>query len=250
VCLETKQAWYIWLQEWLLNQRTILDPLTQNKRSWTVWVPATQTVQAGLCVELKAIARWEGQVQLTLALYDAFRCALAASKPEIAEAVRPLISISSSFAGTTGLNVLIGEAIKLGDKLRGTHEGELVTKQIYDIIRHAGKIVTKETAIKLVMRGDTFSRVGINALGILYDEHFHHALSLQLPIAFETLAPDASFYCAFREAYQESHLFPPKEFRHAGLKYIEPDDAMSKYANRGPSAILECLTLEDYQATE
>ncbi|MGY1890411.1 DUF4365 domain-containing protein [Pseudomonas sp. SDT291_1_S447] len=250
VCLETKQAWYIWLQEWLLEQRTKLDPMAENRRSWTAWVPVGQTIQAGLCAELKSIARWEGQTQLTLTLYDAIRCAKAANKPTIAEAVQPLVNISSSYAGTTGLNTLIEEAIKLGDTLRGTHEGELVTQQIYEIIRHAGEVVTKETAIKLVARGTSYSRAGINALCILYDEHRPHALSLDLSTAFEKLIPDVSFYCAFREKYQDNHISPPKDFRHAGLKYVEPDDAMSKYINRGASAILDYLVLDNLTTIE
>lgn len=249
VCLDTKEAWYIWLQEWLLGQRVKLDPLSQQTKSWTVWVPATRTVQAGLRAELKAIARWESQTQLTLSLCDTIRCAKAANKPEIAKAVLPLVNISSSLAGVIGLNKLIVEAIELGNHLRGTDKGEQVTRQIFEIIRSAGSSISKENLIKLVMRGDTYSRAGVNALGILYDEYFPYALSLNLSIEFKGLAPEVSFYCAFRESNKDD-LFPSREFRFAGLKYIKPEDPMSMYANRGASAILDCLMPDNHKGSK
>lgn len=249
VCLDTKEAWYIWLQEWLLGQRVKLDPLSQKLKSWTVWVPATRTVQTGLRTELKTIARWESQTQLTLSLCDAIRCAKAANKPEIAEAVLPLMNISSSLAGAIGLNKLLVEAVELGHYLRGTTKGEQVARQIFEIIRSAGSSISKENLIILVIRGDTYSRTGVNALGILYDEYFLHALSLNLAIEFKELAPEVSFYCAFRDLNKDD-LFPSSEFRFAGLKYIRPEDPMSMYANRGASSILDCLTPDNREDTK
>ncbi|WXF87508.1 DUF4365 domain-containing protein [Pseudomonas syringae pv. atrofaciens] len=241
VCLTEKKAWFIWLQEWLLEQRTKADPLVQIQQTWTVWAPAAKTIQAGLNSELKAIARWEGQTQLTLALNDAIRCANAINKPEIAAAVAPLVSISSSYAGAIGLNLLIGEAAALGDKLRNNHEGNRVSQQIYDVIRNYGNVVTRNTALKLVVRGAYYSRTGVNAIGTLYDCFLLHAISLNLSNVFEKDLPEVAFFCAFRESCHGNLSFPPKDFRFAGFRYVEPDDAMNLFINRGHAFILDCL---------
>ncbi|PMX02304.1 hypothetical protein C1X59_08205 [Pseudomonas sp. FW215-R2] len=244
VCLATKQAWYIWLQQWLLEQRAEIDPLAMVNKTWTVWVPVTQTVQAGLQGELKGIARWEGQTQLTLTLSDAIRCARAVNKNEIAEAVQPLLGTSSSQGGVISLNTLIAEAVALGDKLRNTRDGNRVVEQIYNVIRHFGNVVTKETALKLVMRGESFSRAGVNSIGVLYEHHFEHARSLELSKVFEEIAPQVAFYCAFRESSPQASSFPSKDFRFAGLKYIAPEDEMGRFINRGTSFVLDCLVWE------
>ncbi|SEQ52283.1 protein of unknown function [Amphritea atlantica] len=249
VCLNTKQAWYIWLQQWLLVQRSQKDPLSTNQKSWTEWVSINKTVEIGLSSELKSIAKWEGEVQLVLALLDTMRCASAIGKLDVVRAVGEIVNASAPYAGEAGLNALITQALKLGNRMKGTHEGNMIAQQIYGIIRHAGLIISKEIVINLVMRGDSYSRVGLDALGILYDEYFNHARSLQLPTVFKDLEPRVSYYCALREASPKKSLImqPPEGFRYAGLKYLPPDDPLNKFANRGPSAILDYLVPENYE---
>lgn len=79
VDLASKQAWYLWLQDWLLTQRISGSPFTSGQKSWTAWVPATQTVQAGLNGRLKTIALWEDKAQLALSLQDAMHAAARSS---------------------------------------------------------------------------------------------------------------------------------------------------------------------------
>lgn len=249
VCLRTKQAWYIWLQQWLLFRRIKADPLSTDQKNWTEWIPENQTVMSGLSSELKAIARWEGEVQLVLTLLDTMRCASAIGKLDIVRAVGGIMDASAPFANEAVLNALISQALVLGNRMRGTHQGNIVAQQIYGIIRFGGQIVTKEIAINLVMRGGSYSRVGLDALGILYDKFFAHAKSLHLSKAFEKLAPEVAFYCALRESLpgEKWVCVPPNDFRYAGLKYLGPDDYLNKYINRGPSAILDYLVPEDYE---
>ena len=62
VCIDLsrKQAWYLWLQEWIL----ILQPDSNHTRqkSVTVWVDQSQTLSAGLNSSLKDVARWRGEL--------------------------------------------------------------------------------------------------------------------------------------------------------------------------------------------
>jgi uncharacterized protein DUF4365 len=229
VCLYSKQAWYIWLQEWLLVQRSIQDPLSTNQKSWTQWVSEKQTIKAGLASELKKVAKWEGEVQLAIALLDTMRCAISAGRVPVIKAIGRIISTNVQLASAGSLNALISQAIELGNRLWNTQEGNLVAEQIFCIIRHAGNLITKETVVKLVLRGDNYSRVGINALSILYVEHFEQACSLELPKVFNRMNhPNVAFYCAFREAIPSSSIMnsPPDGFCYAGLKYHEHNDIL------------------------
>lgn len=54
-----------------------------------------------------------------------------------------------------------------------------------------------------------------------------------------------AYYCAFREAHPEHNsgdvTVDPSAFTFAGLRYRQPDRFWDKYANRGPSALLDYL---------
>jgi hypothetical protein len=100
----------------------------------------------------------------------------------------------------------------------------------------------------MVVRGDTYSRAGLTALGILYDEFPDYVHSLELPLHFTRVAPRVAYYCAFREAFPNEHsgnpFTDPKNFSFAGLRFRQPDGFANKYANRGPSALLDYLEFE------
>jgi len=169
VDLASRQAWYLWLQDWLLRQRASGDPLTEDQQSWVVWVSEHQTVHAGLSSELKAIARWEGKTQLALSLMGAMRAAAAINDYSMMRLLADAIGGGSSELGQAGLNALIEQAVGLGDRLRGSVEGDVVSAQLLEIVRRTSVQVTAPTIDRMVLRGDSYSRVGLAALGILYE---------------------------------------------------------------------------------
>ena len=146
------------------------------------------------------------------------------------------------------LNRLIGQAIVLGQSMGGTDEGNQISTQLFELVRKCGARISRNTVERMVIRGETYSRVGITALGILYDNFFDHIKSLGLPAALTESHPSVAYYCAYREAFpneKSSNVFAnPSGFSFAGLRYIRPEMAWDKYANRGPSALLDYLTLE------
>jgi hypothetical protein len=149
----------------------------------------------------------------------------------------------------TSLDVIVQEAILLGNNLKGTPEGLAISQQLLSLVRTYGDKISLFTVDAIVRRDESYSRTGLIALGILYDEFFAHVSALELPSHFVDLElPEVGYYCALREANLEKasldFMDGPGEFRFAGLEFSCPSDIYfgNKYANREPSAILDYLT--------
>jgi hypothetical protein len=240
-----KQAWYLWLQEWLLLVRSTQGRRSAQQTTWTQWISETQTVERGLSAELQSIAEWKGETQLTLSLIDALRAAAATQNRAVIEALVMIISNNVSTSTDASLDVLIDEAVQLGNRLRGTSEGNLIADQLYALARKHGGRISRFTVHDLVIREDSYSRTGLTTLGIMYDDFFDHIRSLCLPSYFTSIEARVAFYCAFREAFPEvksgNFAADPTGFTFAGLQYLQPDRHLDKYINRGPSALLDYL---------
>ncbi|MBW8315387.1 MAG: DUF4365 domain-containing protein [Thiobacillus sp.] len=245
VDVTSKDAWYLWLQDWLLDQRVTGSPLLTDQTSWTEWVSEMQSIRAGLDGELKKIARWEGSSQLALSLRDALHAATAIGDRRMMLLMADALASCADGLGQAGLNTVIDEAIKLGNRMRGTQEGNAIAEQLFAMVRRHGPRMDAETIDRLVLRGDSYSRAGLSSLAILYDEHLGHISSLRLPARYTDVNPRVAYYCAFREAYPEHNsadvTVDPSMFIFAGLRYRQPDMFWDKYANRGPSALLDYL---------
>lgn len=249
VDLSASEAWYLWLQYWVLSMHEQQRALKRTQSEWTYWIPETQTLSHGLDGELKEIARWKGDTQLVLSLLDAFKAATAIGAPDVVSRIVDLISCVAPRIEQTSLDIIVAEALRLGDRLRGTLEGNAVADQLFALVRRFGGRLATSTVDSIVSRDDAYSRTGVTALGILYDEHFEHARSLGLPQHFLRYGdPRVAYYCAFRETNPEhksiNFMVNPAEFRFAGLRYAQPEMSWDKYANRGPSALLDYLVPE------
>lgn len=241
----TRESWYIWLQEWIHNYRSVHGALDKIQESWTCWIPIEQTLASGLDFSLKAIARWEGETQLVLSLIDALRSAACTYNAEAMSALIKLITVSAPKIADTSVDIIVKEALRLDNGLRATPQGNIIAKQLFDLVRQFGGRISFSTVSEIVLRGESYSRTGLTALGILYDENADHMRSLGLPKIFKERNPEVAYYCAFREAYPEMNssdlMTNPGDFIFAGLRYIQPDRHWDKYANRGPSALLDYL---------
>jgi hypothetical protein len=243
VDVTTKEAWYFWLQDWLLKRRASQGELDKSQGSWTHWIPSSDTLAAGLEGPLKTIARWEGETQLTLSLIDALRAGLSIYHARAIGALIGLIEAVAPSVANSSLDVVIKEAVRLGQRLRGTAEGNIIADQLFALVRKFGDRVSTATVTELVLRGESYSRIGLVALGILYDEYPAHIRSLGLPKLWESSHPDVAYYCAWREAYPDEHssnvFANPTGFVFGGITYRQPEMFWDKYANRGPSALLD-----------
>lgn len=248
--VDKERAWYLWLQEWILESRS--QQHLRSKGSYSIWIDAKQTLTLGLDGELKSIAQWRGPTQLALSILDTFRAALATNETSVLNVLQQLLDKVGPALPDVVLHELIEQAIRLGDRLRVTEAGNTVASQIYALIRRFGQRVDLQTATALVRRGDSYSRMGVNALGVLYDEHHAHAQKLGLVDYFKKIElPELAYFCALREAHPTKKdidfMFGvPGDFEYAGLRFHYDDNHArtgfhDKYANRGSSAILDYL---------
>jgi hypothetical protein len=246
--LSKKRTWYLWLQRWILERRAQGDRL-ENQKNYTTLVAESHTLESGLESDLKDIARWRGETQLVLSLIDAMRAAAATYNEDLILQVTTLLKTAAPGVSDTSLDILVQEAIILGNNLRGTTEGLAISQQLFSLIRTYGAKVSVFSVDAIVRRDESYSRTGLDALGILYDEYFDHISTLQLPKHFlELELPEVAYYCALRESNPEKRgldfMDGPGEFTFAGLKFSCPPDIYfgNTFANRGPSAILDYLT--------
>lgn len=250
-----EEAWYLWLQQWIFENR---KESGADAKSSTIWVNLECTLASGLDGELKSIAKWEGSTQLALSLLDAFRAALATHAEDVLIPLTELLEKVAPQLPEVTIDRVIEQAISLGSQLWATPAGNTVAGQLYRLVRKFGSHVSLVAIDTMVSRGDSYSRTGVNALGILYDEHFDHARSLGLVALFDAKEPRVAYYCALREAFPAKSglawISVPNDFWHAGLRFDFDDSATTgfhdKLANRGASAILDYLILEDGQPPE
>jgi hypothetical protein len=245
--LSTKLAWYLWLQDWILTDARASDP-ARDQQNYTIWVGESQTLRSGLTTSLPEIARWRGPTQLVLSLRDAMRAAAATANPVLVRQIVGVLSEASPLLGNVFLGLILREAMDLGEQLRGTFEGYAVGEQLFALVRTFGEKTTVEAVDAMVRRNDSYSRTGIIGLGILYDAFHRHASSLRLVDHFLAhKLPHVAYYCALREANPSKGYWDfmngPGDFVFAGLKFTPPEHSnfSDKYANRGPSAILDYL---------
>ena len=116
--------------------------------------------------------------------------------------------------------------------------------QLFALMRELGDRVSKESVSNMTIRDDGYSRSGLVALGLLYDNFFEHMQSLALPDYLVSTSAHVAYYCAFRESKPDEKSNTPMDptgFEFAGLRYDRPDRALDKWANRGASALLDYL---------
>lgn len=243
---KTEEGWYLWLQDWLMRKRAKEgSSFTTDQSSWTEWVPEKSTITSGFDGELKDIARWRGDMQRALSLRDAIRATASLGEEGTTRTlVRILLETTPTVADVT-LDAVISELVMLADRVWNTVEGNILKTQLFALVRELGDRISKETISNMVIRGDTYSRTGLIALGLLYDDFFDHTQCLGLPEYFVTVEPRVAYYCAYRESRPDEKSYAPMDptgFEFAGLRYERSDRALDKWANRGASALLDDLS--------
>src|SRR5262249_7728519 len=73
--LERQEAWYLWLQQWLLENRRSGLGLNDLPETVSHHIDINSTLKNGLTGELRNIAQWQTDTQLVLTVNDAIRTA-------------------------------------------------------------------------------------------------------------------------------------------------------------------------------
>jgi hypothetical protein len=254
VDLAKKEAFFCWLQAWLLTAdgRRVFSEGIQTHE---LRIPREKELRHGLGGELRDIARHRTPEQLWLGMRDVLRSAIALRDERSSEALAELLASARGYAQRPIVE-LLDQVLALGTRIWATEEGNRVSRVLFGLCRALGGEFTVDDIKRLVVRGDAYSRTGINALGVLYDAHGEHVKSLELPKGFEGDEPRICYYCLLRERYlgrPSTALFTADtDFDVDGMT-VDPEareDLVLRWANRGDSAILDYVTLPDEPASE
>lgn len=252
VDLERQEAWYMWVQQWLLDRQRSGLRIDEMPDLVTYHIPADQTFRKGLMEDLQNIAQWRTRTHLVLTVHDAIRTSAAVYSYGVLNHLVALLDQLGIANEHFPTNLVIEQAIALGNELRATHEGNQASSTLYAICRHFGRTFSADQIWRMVTRDDSMSRTGLNALGILYDEAYDHIADLKLVELFLT-HPDKriAYYCHLRELRPKAQFF---DCLHSGFDVqfanlaIHPrlkEDLLSKWPNRGDSVLLDYLYLID-----
>ena len=241
-------GYYIWVQEYLRMHQ----PDIEKTKSIDVFIPATSDFASGLKNKLKSIAAGLNHTQLQLDLKASLSSAFLLGDQEIYEKLSQL-AIDITKTNSLEINRVIDDLIQLGIKAWGTVDGNKKSDILFSFCRKSGDRFSAKQIEKMVVRGSTYSRVGIIALGILYDEYPQHLKTLNLPQIFETYDDDPriKYYCLLRERYLGRSSLdiwqdPKIDYCIGNLNIREEDRELLylKWPNRGDSTILDYLTYE------
>jgi len=246
--IKNEIGFFIWMQEYLrLNE---LD-LSTHKTN-ILLIPSTNDFANGLKHKIKNIAAGLNHTQLQLDLKASLSSAFLLGDTEIYE---KLAELSIDIAKTNSMEItkVIEDLITLGNKAWGTSEGNKKANMLFDFCKRFGNKFSANHIEKMITRGSSYSRVGINALGILYNEYPDYMKSLNLPKMFESYEdPRIAYYCLLRERYlyQKSlSLWGKKDIDYKiGILNVPINvrtDLFLKWPNRGESTILDFLVEEE-----
>jgi hypothetical protein len=249
VCLDSKKAWYLWMQRWLLTQRRNGRTLNAMPYNVSIEISLDDELAKGLAGELQDIAKLKNHTQLLLSLSDTLRTAAAVSAGDTATALIQILSNLDALLDDFPIDVIIDQVLSLGPDIRATSCGNHVSRTLYAVCDKLGSRFSRDQVHQLVCREDaSYSRTGLLALGILYDKYPDHISSLQLPALFKDTV---AWYCAMREHYSgeiEVKLAQRcVDFTHNGWS-LHPDakeHLFDKWMNRGSSAFIDYLYCPD-----
>jgi hypothetical protein len=248
VDLDKKQAWYVWIQQWLLDRQHSGHRLDDMPDEATYHIPPDQTLQQGLVDELRKIAQWRTRTQLVLTVHDAIRTSAAVNNYRVLNHLVALLDELGIANEHFPINLVIDQAIALGSQLWGTDDGNQASSTLYAICRHFGQNFSADQIWRMVTRTDSVSRTGLIALGILYDEAYDHLANFNL-VEFFLKHSDKriAFYCHLRELRPKAGFLSCVKSGfdvHFANLAIDPslrNDLMNKWPNRGDSVLLDYL---------
>jgi len=250
--LSANNAWYIWLQGWLVEQHRVARSLASFPDNTTVTIPHSDTLTAGLHGPLKTVARWAHEHQMVLSLNDTLRTAVATRNEKVLLSLAELIGNVDEAYHAFPLELLIDTIVDMSTQPRAAWELSMLGRFLAIVGRSHGAKISKENIVRMVVPGEAVSRASLNGLGALYDDHEEHIRKMNLPGAFENAGHlDVTYYCRLREKYTGVKA---RELAVGNYDYnVEPftivvDDKaafLNRWANRGESVYLDYLELRE-----
>jgi hypothetical protein len=255
-CLKTRRVWWLWLQEWSMLHE---EALTRKPGSETVTahIPLDQTLERDRDGTLPQIALGASSNASILALRNLLEAATGWDDIVLAIGVARLLGEIRGDSRNWTLRKITDKLIEMGEAAP-LWQAQQLLPVMRGLIEVAGNAFTREQVIRLVQRGETYSRTGLNGLSWLYELWPEETKALGLVEGFDVAGVgEVAWYCTMRERFhtKQGTCFAvallkhyPDQLIHGGYRLIPSPDVsdyvFSKFPYRGDSALLDCLRLE------
>lgn len=251
---KNEKAYYVYLQEWAERNK---EELYDSKHSTIVIkIPVIKELHWGLNGQLKTIAKQKTWVSHTRLINKLIHSATEMKKIEMKEyLINEMERDGQEYARQfIQIEDILEKVEELGQKIRGTLDGNIVQDTLYTVCREFGDYFTLDDVLRIVFREGNLSMAGLTALSILYDTYPVHMRGLNIP---NTLMKEYDmesnfhlyYYCKLREKYidKEDVDFSSKndELEMEIDGYILDDyfydEFWSVYPNRGTAFFIYCV---------
>lgn len=257
----TECAWYVWLQEWLIDNEELF--YSTDHKSIQLRIPIENSLKVGLGHKIEMIAEGSTTSSIILATRELLEVLIENHEWQLFDqALKLAINVSDP-----SRTALIG---KIANKLIGfgPHCGFWKTAKyqypLNSLVQLAGDALSLSQIKRLVVRGESYSRAGLSGLDALYDTWPNKAKEMRLGHVFNQLDIfELGWYCRFREKHPEisSIEFATTiiqmgiEENQLGFLALNPtqmvqDRVWQTWPNRGNSAVLDLLTWQDCDELE
>lgn len=248
-----KKAWYLWLQEYLIEQYRTGKKLENFADNTTVYISAENTLTEGLKDKLKRIARWEEETQMLQALIDTTKTAVATGNKDVMMALGKIIAAVDNSFRNFPVEIIVDKLVEINRQPRFFWELGLTSFLLGTLFREHGDRVSLNDILRVVIHGDTFSKTGVRSLGILYDYFPDHTSKFKLPEVFAELGFDELvYYCNLREKYlgimATDLIMGDFDFTIENMSVNFNNDKLwffNKWANRGDAVFLDYLEVHE-----
>jgi hypothetical protein len=238
-------VWVCWLQG-CIEMKRLQQSIYGTKHYTTINSEWLKVLDNSASEQLKFIARGVHPIARGAQIRDLVRFALETHDHDLVGAANKLLFKYREDISHFPLDLLVDEILSIGNRIWGTIEGNALSELLYLLARLYGDNFTKEQIKKLVLRGDSYSRTGINALGIMYDEFPEKMRGLRLGDHFRTHDDwRVAYFCNLRDKYPGVSVFGLMTGEYdcaldgCDLLPSVKDSGFNKWANRGDCAILD-----------
>jgi hypothetical protein len=199
-CLDTSTVWWLWLQEWVLNNEARLAR-NSNAETISIRIPIGQTLNRGLEADLPAIAVGSSRSAMVLALRNIIEAASGWENREISDGVTRLLGKVHGESRAWTLQKVIDKLLGFGNA-PAFWETQQTLPVLLALVETGGDTFTAEQVLRLVARGGTYSRTGLLGLSRLYDCWRNETVVLDLTRTFAAAGlGEVAWYTAMRERY-------------------------------------------------
>jgi len=256
---DSNRCWWLWVQEWALFHEERLE--ADTRASFTVRIPAEQRLDVhALSHALPAIAEGRPASAMVLALRGVLQVAHGWENGAIARGVVELLGRTQFPSREWTIGKVVDELVGFGPGVP-YWQAQQMLPTLLALAETGGDALSRDQVIRIVKRGNAYSRVGLNVVEVLYDRWPDHAASLGLPSAFaEAELAQVAWYAAMRERFPGKRAFglflarqPDGDLSYGGLTLrIDQelrDYLFAKWPNRADSVLLDCL-FESQEGTD